>query len=78
MPRMTAAAEDVGQGSQTQTGSPSAEYDAFNSPLYALGAFGLATAAVGVAALAGVWGVRTSLGVENVRLQFSCSLFGGS
>ena len=40
----------------------------FDGPLLSLGAFGIATAAVGVGAVLGVWGVQRSLGVQSVRL----------
>lgn len=39
--------------------------------LYAAGAFGAATLIVAVAAVATVWGVRTGLAVDNVRLASS-------
>ena len=38
----------------------------FDGPLLSLGAFGLATAAVGVGAVLSVWGVQKALGVQNV------------
>jgi hypothetical protein len=42
--------------------------DEFNTPLYAAKAFGLATLIVMVCASTAVWGVKTSLGVKDVRL----------
>jgi len=42
-------------------------------PLQALGAFGLATAAVGIAAVGGVWGIQKSMGVDNVD-QFAARM----
>lgn len=38
------------------------------NPFYAAGALGLATLLVTLSASAGVWGVKTYLGVNNVRL----------
>ena len=45
---------------------PTSPESFFDGPLAALGAFGLATAAVGVGATLSVWGIQQSLGVENV------------
>ncbi|OCB89105.1 hypothetical protein A7U60_g3704 [Sanghuangporus baumii] len=39
----------------------------FDGPLMSLGALGIATAAVGVGAVLGVWGVQKALGVKNVH-----------
>lgn len=38
----------------------------FDGPLMSLGALGLATGAVGIAAAIGVWGIQRSLGIDNV------------
>ncbi|KAL5521635.1 hypothetical protein ACEPAF_2383 [Sanghuangporus sanghuang] len=38
----------------------------FDGPLMSLGALGIATAAVGVGAVLGVWGVQKALGVKNM------------
>ncbi|KAL5498661.1 hypothetical protein ACEPAH_2016 [Sanghuangporus vaninii] len=38
----------------------------FDGPLMSLGALGIATAAVGVGAVLGVWGIQKALGVKNM------------
>ncbi|TDL22000.1 hypothetical protein BD410DRAFT_898575 [Rickenella mellea] len=52
------------------TTSSGTQHDSFISPLYSLGAFGIATALVGLTAGVGVWGIKSSLDVENME-QFS-------
>lgn len=44
-----------------------AALEAAKDPLYAAGAFGIATLLVGLGLFVGVWGAKTVLGVENVR-----------
>ena len=39
----------------------------FNSAFYSAKAFGIATTFVTIGAFVGVWAVRASLGVQNVR-----------
>ncbi|KAI5121987.1 hypothetical protein M0805_001820 [Coniferiporia weirii] len=53
--------------------SPDASGSLLDSPLMSLGALGLATAAVGIAATLGVWGVQRSMGVDNVD-QFAARM----
>ena len=47
---------------------PAGPVDDFNGGLYCLKAFGYATAAVFAGGMACVWGVKTYMGVKDVRL----------
>lgn len=47
--------------------------DGFNAPLYTAKAFGIATLIVAVCATTAVWGVKTSMGVKDVRPLISIS-----
>ena len=46
-----------------------------DGPLMSIGALGIATGAVGLAAAVGIWGVRSMLGVDNVCPFLLLSLF---
>ena len=75
IPPSTTAANSLRECPQESKLRKQSVEDAFNGPLYSLSAFGLATAAVGTVAVAGVWGVKTAMGVDNVRLSFgNCQL----
>ena len=57
------------ESSMQQTSTPRASSSSsslFDGPVAALGAFGIATVAVGVAAIMGAAGIQRSMGVENV------------